>query len=161
MSGTCRAIQDPGCVVTDQRPNGVVDYIRIDAVPEALAAVLAVLGLAVLGQFIVVSGRRRRRDFAILKALGLTGRQVRVITAWQVSIVSGLALAAGIPLGAAAGHWTWEVFAGSLGIPADFVMPLPLILFVVPAAILSANAVAFWPAKAVARVSPARVLRAE
>jgi ABC-type antimicrobial peptide transport system permease subunit len=123
--------------------------------------VLAVLGLAVLGQFIVVSGRRRRRDFAILKALGLTGRQVRVITAWQVSIVSGLALAAGIPLGAAAGHWTWEVIAGSLGIPADFVMPLPLILFVVPAAILSANAVAFWPAKAVARVSPARVLRAE
>jgi hypothetical protein len=161
MSGTCRAIQDPGCVVTDQRPNGVVDYARIDAVPEALAAVLAVLGLAVLGQFIVVSGRRRRRDFAILKALGLTGRQVRVITAWQVSIVSGLALAAGIPLGAAAGHWTWEVFAGSLGIPADFVMPLPLILFVVPAVILSANAVAFWPARAVARVSPARVLRAE
>jgi FtsX-like permease family len=161
MSGTCRAIQEPACVVTDQRPNGVVDYARIDAVPEALAAVLAVLGLAVLGQFIVVSGRRRRRDFAILKALGLTRRQVRVITAWQVSIVSGLALAAGIPLGVAAGHWTWEVFAGSLGIPADFVMPLPLILFVVPAVILSANAVAFWPARAVARVSPARVLRAE
>jgi hypothetical protein len=161
MSGTCRAIEEPACVVTDQRPNGVVDYARIDAVPEALAAVLAVLGLAVLGQFIVVSGRRRRRDFAILKALGLTRRQVRVITAWQVSIVTGLALAAGIPLGVAAGHWTWAVFAGSLGIPADFVMPLPLVLFMVPAVLLSANAVAFWPAKAVARVSPARVLRAE
>jgi len=41
--------------------------------------VLAVLGLAVLGQFIVVSGRRR--DFAILRTPGLAGRQVRVITA--------------------------------------------------------------------------------
>ena len=114
MSGTCRAIQQPGCVATDQRPNGVTDYTRIDAVPQALAAVLAALGLAVLGQFIVVSGRRRRRDFAIMKALGLTGRQVRMITAWQVSTVTGLALAAGIPLGAAAGRWTWELFAGAL-----------------------------------------------
>jgi hypothetical protein len=161
MSGTCRAIQQPGCVATDQRPNGVTDYTRIDAVPQALAAVLAVLGLAVLGQFIVVSGHRRRRDFAILKALGLTGRQVRVITAWQVSTVTGLALAAGIPFGVVAGHWSWRLFAGGLGIPADFVMPLPVVLLMVPAVILSANLVAFWPARAAARVSPARVLRAE
>jgi predicted lysophospholipase L1 biosynthesis ABC-type transport system permease subunit len=141
-------MQQPACVVTDQRPNGVTDYARIDAVPEALAAVLAVLGLAVLGQFIVVSGRRNRLDFAILKALGLTGRQVRMITAWQASTVTGLALAADILLGVVAGHWTWEVFAGSLGIPADFVIPLPPVLFMVPALILSANAVAFWPARA-------------
>ena len=97
--GSARPSQQPGCVVTDQRPNGVADYVRIDGTPTALAAVLAVLGLAVLGQFIVVSGRRRRRDFAILRTLGLTGRQVRVITAWQVSTVTGLALAVGIPLG--------------------------------------------------------------
>jgi hypothetical protein len=161
MSGICRAAYDPACVVTDQRPNGITDYARIDGIPAALAAVLAVLGLAVLGQFIVVSCRRRRRDFAVLKALGLTGRQVRVITAWQVSTLAGLALAAGIPLGVAAGHWTWELFAGGLGIPADFVAPLPLLPLMVPAVILSANAVAFWPARAAARASPARVLRAE
>ena len=53
------------------------------------------------------------------------------------------------------------MFAGSLGIPADFVIPLPPVLFMVPALILSANAVAFWPAGAAARVSPARMLRAE
>jgi hypothetical protein len=158
MSGICRAAYDPACVVTDQRPNGITDYARIDGIPAALAAVLAVLGLAVLGQFIVVSGRRRR-DFAVLKALGLTGRQVRVITAWQVSTLTGLALAVGIPLGVAAGHWTWELFAEGLGIPADFAAPL--VLLMVPAVILAANAVAFWPARAAARVSPARVLRAE
>jgi ABC-type antimicrobial peptide transport system permease subunit len=75
--------------------------------------------------------------------------------------VTGLALAAGLPLGVAAGHWTWEWFAGGLGFPADFVMPLMLVLLMVPAVILSANLVAFWPARAAARVSPARVLRAE
>jgi len=44
----------------------------------------------------------------------------------------------------AAGHRTWELFARRLGVPTDFVMPLPLM---VPAVILSANAVAFWPAR--------------
>ena len=68
---------------------------------------------------------------------------------------------AGVDFEVAAGHWTWELFAGGLGIPDDFVAPLPLLLLMVPAVILSANAVAFWPARAAARVSPARVLRAE
>jgi len=31
----------------------------------------------------------------------------------------------------------------------------------IPAAILAANAVAYWPARVAARLSPARVLRAE
>jgi len=161
MSGICQDMLQPGCVVTDQRPNGATDYARIDGTPKALAAVLAILGLAVLAQFIVVSGRRRRRDFAILRALGLTGRQIRVITAWQVSVVTGLALAAGIPLGVAAGHWSWSLFAADLGIPGEFVAPLPLVLLMVPAVILAGNAIAFWPARTAARVSPARVLRAE
>jgi hypothetical protein len=161
MSGTCRTIQEPACVVTDQRPNGVTDYARIDAVPQALAAVLAVLGLAVLGQFIVVSCRRRRRDFAILKALGLTGRQVRMITAWQVSTVTGLALLAGLPLGVAAGRWSWAIFARGLCIPAAAITPIWLVLVMVPAVIVIANAVAFWPGRAAARLSPAEVLRAE
>jgi ABC-type lipoprotein release transport system permease subunit len=78
---------------------------RIEGTPTALAVVLAVLGLAALGQFIVVSGRRRR-DFAILRTLGLARRQVRVITAWQVSTITGLALTVGIPLGVVAGYWS-------------------------------------------------------
>ena len=57
-----------------------------------------------------MSGRRRRRDFAILKALGLLRRQVSSITAWQVSILTGLALLAGLPLGIAVGRWSWALF---------------------------------------------------
>ena len=53
------------------------------------------------------------------------------------------------------------MFAEGLGIPADFVTPLPLVLLMVPAVILAGNAVAYWPARTAARVSPARVLRAE
>ncbi len=126
-----------------------------------LAGVLAVFGLAALGQLIVLSGRRRRRDFAILKALGLLRRQVSLITAWQVTTLTGLALLAGVPLGVAGGRWTWALFAQGLGIPAVALTPVSLAVLTAATAILLANAIAFWPGRATARLSPAEILRTE
>ena len=157
----CAQAGQPRCVVREQRPNGVASYARIDGTPEVLAGLLAVFGLAVLGQLIVLSGRRRRRDFAILKALGLLRRQVGLITAWQVTTLTGLALLAGVPLGIAAGRWTWALFAQGLGIPAVAITPVPLALLTAATAMLLANAIAFWPGRATARLSPAQILRTE
>ena len=50
MAPFCATVEQPTCVVTDQRPTAR-NYARIDATPEVLAGVLAVLGLAVLAQF--------------------------------------------------------------------------------------------------------------
>jgi FtsX-like permease family len=161
MTGFCQAVPQSTCVVTSQRPNGVTNYASIDRTPTVLAAILAVVGTAVLGQFIVVSGRRRRRDFAILKALGLRRRQVRSITAWQVSTLTGIALLAGLPLGIVVGRWSWALFGHGLGIPAEVVTPVRPVLIMVPAVIVIANAVALWPGQATARLRPANVLRAE
>jgi hypothetical protein len=157
----CSTVQQSTCVVLGQRPNAVTDYARIDGTPEALAAVLAVIGIAVLGQLAVISGRRRRHDFAVLKALGLLRRQVSEITAWQASTLAGVALLAGLPLGVAAGRWAWQLFGAGLGIPANPVVPVPLVLLMVPAVILIANVVAWWPGWSAARISPAQVLRTE
>ena len=44
MAGFCRSVEQSTCVVTDQRPNGVTNYARIDGIPEVLALLLAVLG---------------------------------------------------------------------------------------------------------------------
>jgi predicted lysophospholipase L1 biosynthesis ABC-type transport system permease subunit len=109
----------------------------------------------------VVSGRRRRHDFAVLKALGLLRRQVSQVTAWQVSTLAGLALLIGLPLGVAAGRWSWQLFAAGLGVPAHASLPVPLLLVMVPAVLIIANAVALWPGRSAARVSPARALRTE
>jgi ABC-type antimicrobial peptide transport system permease subunit len=122
---------------------------------------LAVIGVAVLGQFIVVSGRRRRRDFAIFKALGMLRGQISAITAWQVSTLTGLALLAGLPLGVAAGRWSRALSAHGLGIPPSAITPIRPLLLMTLAAIVIANAVAFWPGRAAARLSPAEVLRTE
>jgi hypothetical protein len=161
MTGFCRTVQQTTCVLTSQRPNGITNYASIDRTPAVLAGLLAVVGAAVLGQFIVVSGRRRRRDFAILNALGMFRRQVRAITAWQVSTLTGLALLVGLPLGVAVGRWIWALFGRSLGIPDVALTPIWPVLLIVPAVIVIANAVAFWPGRATAQLKPAEVLRAE
>jgi hypothetical protein len=161
MATFCRSIQQSTCVVTDQRPNGVTNYARIDGIPEVLALLLAMLGVAVLGQLMVVSGWRRRRDVATLKALGLVRRQVRAIVTWQVTTLTGVALLAGLPLGVAVGRWAWALFSGGLGVPPGALVPVPFVLLMIPAAILAGYAVAWWPARAAARLSPARALRAE
>ena len=161
LAGFCQNVQQSTCVVADQRPNGVTNFARIDGIPEVLALLLAVLGVAVLGQMMVVSGWRRRRDLATLKTLGLVRRQVQATVAWQATIVTGLALLAGLPLGVAVGRWAWALFSSGLGIPPGALIPVPFVLLMIPAALLAANAVAYWPARAAARLSPARVLRAE
>ena len=97
-----------------------------------------------------------------MKTLGLFRRQISAITAWQVSTLTGLALfLAGLPLGIAAGRWSWALFAHGLGIPAAAITPMWPVLLTVPAVIVIANAVAFWPGRAAARLSPAEVLGAE
>jgi len=161
MAGFCQTVQQSTCVVTGQRPIGVTNYASIDATPMVLAGLLAAVGVAVLGQFIVLAGRRRRRDFAIGKALGMVRWQISAITAWQVSILTGLALVVGLPLGMAAGRWSWALFARGLGIPDVAITPVRPVLFIVPAVIVIANAVAYWPGRTTARLSPANVLRAE
>jgi hypothetical protein len=161
LAGFCQTVQQSTCVVADQRPNGVTNFARIDGIPEVLALLLAVIGVAVLGQLMVVSGWRRRRDLATLKTLGLVRRQVQATVAWQATIVTALALLAGLPLGVAVGRWAWALFSSGLGIPAGALVPVPFVLLMIPAALLAANTVAYWPARSAARLSPARVLRAE
>ena len=161
MATFCDAVEQPTCVVTDQRPNGVRDYARIDATPEILAGVLAVLGLAVLAQFAMSSARRRRREFAILKTLGLLRRQLAAITAWQVTALTAVALLAGLPLGVAAGHWAWALFANEVGLSTDAITPVTVVLLTVPAAILAAIAVTLPAGLRTARLSPAAALRSE
>jgi putative ABC transport system permease protein len=156
----CGNIGQSTCIVTDQRPNTVANYASIDATPIVLAGVLAVLGLAVLAQFILASARRKRRDFAVLKMLGMFRRDLSAVGFWQVATVTVVALAVGVPLGIAGGRWAWQLFAGQAGLPGDAIIPLP-VLWMIPATLLAAALVALPPARSVARIPAAATLRSE
>src|SRR5690348_12901384 len=70
--------------------------------PLALAVGLAVASVLSLELAVLASVRRRRRELALLKTLGMTRRQVRAIVAWQttVTLVIALGPAAGAGPGA-------------------------------------------------------------
>jgi len=156
----CATIQQSTCLVTSQRPNTVNNYAAIDGTPAVLAGVLAVLGLGVLAQFTVASARRRRRDYAILKVLGLRRAQLRAVALWQASAVTIAALVIGIPLGVAAGRWAWQSFAAQAGLSSGAVTPFP-VLWLIPAALAATALVALPAARRVAALPAMVTLRTE
>ncbi len=147
--------------VTAQRPADVNNYARIKTTPLALAGVLALLAVATVAHLLVTSIRRRRRDLAVLKALGFVRRQVSAAVAWQATIVVALALLIGLPVGVAAGREAWRFFATRLGVAPDPQVPILAVLVFIPVALAIANAVAAVPAWVAGRLRPATVLRSE
>ena len=120
------------------------------------------LGLGALGHVLTSAVRRRRHDLAVLRALGFRPLQVAACVGWQAVTVSLVALVVGIPLGIAAGRWSWR-WVADVDAAASTSRPWrqrsPSLS--VPAALLLANAMAALPARRAARLRPADVLRAE
>lgn len=134
---------------------------RVGGLPMAFSALVTVLGVATLGHTLVTSVRRRRRDLAVLRAIGFARGQVSATVAWQATTSAVIALAVGLPLGVGAGRWAWQLVADGIGTPAGAVTPVLAIALTVPAVVLVANALAALPARAAGRIRPAVALRAE
>jgi MacB-like periplasmic core domain/FtsX-like permease family len=150
------------CSVTaDQRPTDIKNYASVRDTPLVLGAVLALLAVATLAHVLLTGVRRRRRDLAVLKTLGLTRSQVIRVVSWQATALAAAALLVGLPLGVLAGRWAWALFAGSAGVSAQAEIPVPLVLAIIPAALLLANFIAAGPGWTAARIRPALALHSE
>ena len=142
-------------------PTDLDNFRRVNQAPIALAGVLAVLGTATLVHALLSTTRRRTRDLAILKVLGLRGRQLRAVVAWQATALAVVGVVVGLPLGVATGRWTWFLFARQLGVVVHPVVPLLAIAIAVPAAIVVANIAAAAPGWIASSIRPALILRSE
>lgn len=143
------------------RPAEIVNYRSLGATPVYLGAGLAVGAVAALGLTLIASVRRRRRDLALLKTLGFTGRQLAAAIAWQSTIAIIIGTVVGVPLGIALGRWLWDLFAHNIhAVPAPSVPALSVALIAVGAIVL-ANVVAFLPGRIAARTPTALLLRSE
>ncbi|HET9256657.1 MAG TPA: FtsX-like permease family protein [Pseudonocardiaceae bacterium] len=142
-------------------PAGVAMLDRLRGLPVLLGSLLALLGVGTVGHALVSSARRRRGEFAVLRALGLSGRQVRAVIMWQAATLAAVAVVFGVPLGTLAGLLAWRGIATSM--PLIYVRPLAVLAtaLVVPATVIAVYAMAVWPARAAGRAQPARILRAE
>jgi len=148
-------------ITTDQRPSDIQNYTGVRDTPLILGAVLALLGIGTLTHVLLSGVQRRRRDLAMLKALGLRQSQLLRLVAWQASALAAAPLLAGLPLGLLAGRWAWLVFANSAGVGSTADVPAVLVLLTIPVTLILANLIAAGPGWTAARARPALVLRSE
>ncbi|MGC1419183.1 MAG: FtsX-like permease family protein [Acidimicrobiales bacterium] len=156
-----RAAQDQVVVRPVQRPAEVVDAGTLRATPAYLAFALAAGAVVALGLTLIASVRRRRRDLALLKALGFTQRQLAAAVAWQATVAAAIGLIVGVPLGILLGRVLWHLFARSINVVPEPTVPLTSLVFLIVGALIFANVVALWPGRSAARTPAALVLGAE
>jgi hypothetical protein len=150
------------CLVTaDQRPSDIEHYTGVRDTPLVLGALLAVLAVGTLSHALLAGVRRRHRDLALLKSLGLVRSQLLRVVCWQATALAAASLLAGLPLGVLAGRWVWAAFARSAGVAAQADVPVTVVLLAIPATVLLANLIAVGPGWTAARIPAATVLRSE
>src|SRR6202035_5101488 len=115
------------------RPAEIVNYHSMGTTPAVLGAALATGAVVALGLTLVASVRRRRRDLALLKALGFTQRQLASCVAWQSTV--------------ALGRWLWILFADQIHAVPDPTVPALSVAFVALGAIVLANVIAVLPGR--------------
>jgi hypothetical protein len=144
-----------------QRSAEIVNAGDIRGSSAFLGVAVAIAAMASLALAMTTVVRQRRRDLALLKAVGFTRGQVSRAVAWQATATIALGLVVGIPVGVAAGRMLWDRFADRLDVLARPSVPVDLLAIGVVAAILLANALALIPARAARRVPAAVLLRSE
>jgi hypothetical protein len=154
-------LQIQASVLPAQRPAEIVNYRSMGTMPAVLSGGLAAGAVAGLGLTLVASVRRRRRDFALLKTLGFTRRQLAGAVAWQSTVIALVGLIIGVPLGIAGGRWLWLLFARELSAVPDVTIPAGSIALAGLTALILANVVAALPGRRAARTPAAAILRAE
>jgi ABC-type antimicrobial peptide transport system permease subunit len=144
-----------------QRSAEIVNADDISGSSTFLAGAVALSALASVTLALTAAVRRRRRDLALLKALGFTHRQVSATVGWQATVTIAVGLVIGVPLGVVIGRVTWTLFARQLDVVAEPAVPITAISLIVLAAVVVVNALAAFPARYARGVPPSLVLQGE
>ena len=155
------AAGDRIAVLGVQRPAEIVNYRSMGSPPIILASGLAAGAIFALGLTLAATVRRRRRDLALLKALGFTRRQLRACVAWQATVAAAVGAAVGVPGGIALGRQLWILFARNIYAVPQPTVPALAVILVCFGAFLLANLAAALPGRLAANTPPSLVLRAE
>ncbi len=156
-----KAIGGPVSVEPAVLPAGARDMSSVRRLPVALAVFLAILAAGVSIHALANTVQRRRRDLAVLRALGFTPRQVRGMIVSQATTIGLVGVVVGVPLGLVVGRSGWRWVARSVPFLYRAPVAAVAVIVVIPAALAILNVLAAFPARAAGRVRPADILRAQ
>jgi hypothetical protein len=124
-SAAVRAVRRifPSSTTPPIEPTDLTNLRDIRLLPLALGALVTLLGLGTVGHALLSAVRRRRRDLAVLNAIGFTSRDTRAAIRYQALTFAAVAVLIGVPVGIAGGRSSWAVAAHQLGIVNRPVVP--------------------------------------
>lgn len=142
-------------------PAEVNNLDQVDTILVAVAAFLAALGVVALVHTLVTTVRWRRRELAVLRALGFSRKQLAAVVSWQAATVTAAGLVVGIPLGILVGRAAWTTVADGIGVePAPLASAVALGLVVVTT-LLVASAATALPRRMARATAPSALLRTD
>jgi putative ABC transport system permease protein len=142
-------------------PNPAEQLSVVRVMIIGLVVVLGLIGLAALLTAIAVGLRDHARDLGALRAMGLTPRQVATTIVTSTSLVTLVAVVAGIALGLATSTRIIDLQARASGVGVGLGAPpsARTLLAVGTSAVAAAAAAALVPASRAARVTVTRALQ--
>ena len=143
------------------RPPEVISAASASTFPLAVGASFAAGGAVGLAVVTWATVRARRRELAVLQAIGFDRSQVKWSVRAQSLTVVVTALAIGVPFGILAGRLAWTTFARQLGVVPCASSAWPVVAVVCSVALLVTVAVAEVPARRAMSNRPAIALRSE
>jgi hypothetical protein len=146
-------------VTIEALPTNLVNFGQAVDFPLLLGGTLALFGAAMLTHLLFVSVSRRRRQFALLRVLGMYRRQVASTLCWQSVTVAIVGVVLGVPLGIAVGRTVWHAFAIKLGVVPAEVVQIEALLWLVAAIVIGGLVLSIIPSVLSTRVHPAEALR--
>ena len=130
-------------------------------IPAILAVLLGILALLTLVHALLVSVQSRRRDLAVLRALGANPPWIGRAVHWQATVLTAAPLVLGVPLGLIGGAVVFRAFANSIGALPEPATPLLAVGAIAIGLVAIANLAAVLPARRARRLSTAELLRAD
>ena len=142
------AVEDPATVEKDQASQ-INQLLTIIYVMLALAIIIAVLGII---NTLVLSVVERTREFALLRAVGMTRRQVRSMVRGESVVIALFGAALGVLVGLGFGVALSSAVLASSGGGVVAIPGTSLVAFLILATVFGIVA-AVWPARRAARTN--------
>ena len=120
MAETDPSAQVTGLVTLRDQIDEVLDLLLL--VVTGLLGIAVVIALIGVGNTLALSVVERRQENGLLRALGLTRRQLRGLLAWEAVLVAGVAAVLGVLIGGAYGLIGAASVLGEIG---EIVLSVP------------------------------------